>query len=406
MDKYRRSIITMVTIVMMVALLTKCIGRQNQEEVKTSDWPEFAGSAACEGCHKDIYAAHIKTAHFLTTKPATETYIKGSFAAGKNKFLFNNGMEVAMEKRNDSFYQVAYLNGIEKKIRRFDIVIGSGTKGQSFLNWKGNRLFQMPITYFTAADQWSNSPGYPGKAAFDRPITSRCMECHTTYAEVISPIGKEPEAFDRNKILYGVDCEKCHGPAALHVEFQTKNPLDTTGKYIVKPEQLSRQQNLDLCALCHGGRLVKTSPSFSFTAGDTLSKYFAIDTSRKNVADIDVHGNQYGLLASSKCFNKSQMTCSSCHNTHENEKGKLEVFSQRCLSCHKQEDGKQCKLFAKLGPVINKDCIDCHMPKQASRSIAVFLQGENIPTPALLRTHFISIYPEETKKVQGKMAKK
>lgn len=103
---------------------------------------------------------------------------------------------------------------------RFDIVTGSGAKGQSFMSWRGDKLFQLPITYFTTAAQWSNSPGFPSdRVMIDRPITSRCMECHVTFAERISEDGKEPEEFSKTNIIYGVDCEKCHGPAAEHVAF-------------------------------------------------------------------------------------------------------------------------------------------------------------------------------------------
>lgn len=409
---HRRSIITISIIVISVFLLTKCINDQRQESaeqtevtngIQTASWQQFAGSAACEKCHKNIYESHMKTAHFLTSQPASEQNINGSFDSGKNSFVFSNRVKVVMEKRDSSFYQVAYLNGVEKQIRRFDIVIGSGTKGQSYLNWMKNRLFQMPITFFAPAHQWSNSPGYPGKVVFNRPITSRCLECHSTYIEKISDENKEPEEFDHNRIIYGVGCEKCHGPAASHVEFQTKNPNDTSAQHIVNPARLSRQQNLDLCALCHGGRLSKTSPSFGFTAGDKLSDYFVLDTIGRKAADIDVHGNQYGLLAASKCFQKSQMTCSSCHNPHENEKGKITLVSQRCMTCHNNDHANVCKINAVIGPAINQNCIDCHMPKQASISIAVLLQGSTVPTPVLMRTHLIKIYPDQTKKVLDRM---
>jgi hypothetical protein len=203
--------------------------------------------------------------------------------------------------------------------------------------------------------------------------------------------------------LYGVDCEKCHGPAAKHVEFQSQNPTDTLGKHVINPARLSRQQNLDLCALCHGGRLRKTKPSFTFEAGDKLSDYFLIDTAGSTGADIDVHGNQYGLLAKSKCFKMSEMTCSSCHSPHENEKGKIAILSQRCLNCHSSEHKTTCKMNTIIGSSINQNCIDCHMPKQTSRSITVLLQGAELPTAALMRTHLIKIYPDETKKFLDSM---
>lgn len=404
--------ITIFIIAFSVFLLTTCIDKQKEEnavqtksnvKIPNAGWEQFAGSAACAGCHKDIYESHLNTAHYLTSQPVSEKYIKGSFDSGRNNFVFSSRVQVVMEKRDSGFYQVAYLDGVEKQSRRFDIVVGSGTKGQSYLNWINNKLFQMPITYFTPAQQWSNSPGYPGKAVFNRPITSRCLECHSTYVEKISDPGKEPEEFNRNRIIYGVDCEKCHGAAAKHVEFQMKNPKDTATQNIINPSALSRQQNLDLCALCHGGRLNKTSPSFEFKAGDRLSDHFISDTTQRNTADIDVHGNQYGLLAASKCFQMSQMTCSSCHDPHQNEKGKIALISKRCTNCHNSEHNNTCTVKKVLGSVINKNCIDCHMPKQPSRSIAVLLQGAKMPTAVLMRTHLIKIYPGETQKVLEKL---
>ncbi len=405
---FRRSTTIIFLTAISVLLLVNCMQEKGRDKVvvEAAEWEHFAGSASCAGCHKDIYQHHLKTAHYLTSRPASKKYIRGSFTTGKNKFLFNDGVEIAMEKRDSSFYQVRYVNGVENLARRFDIVFGSGKKGQSYLNWYHNKLFQLPVTYFTATDQWTNSPGFPDKAVYNRLITSRCMECHTTYAYKISDAQTEPEEFDHNKIVYGVDCEKCHGAAAEHVRFQTEHPKETKAEYIVNPARLSRQQNIDMCALCHGGRLTKTKPSFEFGPGDTLSKYFTIDTIAKDANDIDVHGNQYGLLAASNCFKSSAMKCSTCHNAHENETGNLALFSQRCMNCHNTEHGKICKLTARIGVSITQNCIDCHMPEQSSRAISVLLQGATSPTPAMMRSHYIKIYPEETKKVMQSFNKK
>ena len=226
-----------------------------------------------------------------------------------------------------------------------------------------------------------------------------------TYLEKTSEGSKEPEAFDRNKIIYAVDCEKCHGPAAQHVAFQSKNPAVKEAKYIVNPGKLSRERLLDLCALCHGGHLTKTKPSFSFEAGDTLSNYFTFAPPEPNINNIDVHGNQLGLLQSSKCFTIGKVTCINCHNTHENENGRLDVFSQRCMTCHSSGHEKTCKMTATIGAAITTNCIDCHMPKQPSHAVAVYLRHENDPTPALMRTHYITFYPGETAKVLAYMKK-
>jgi hypothetical protein len=398
---YQRSIIITLILGLSVFLLAKCVNNSQSKKKETSDeFKKFAGSQTCANCHKDIYEKHLHTEHHLTSAVVNEKNVLGSFMTGSNVFVFDPLTNVTMEKRDSGFYQVEYKNGGEVRKGRFDIVIGSGRKGQSYLNWIRNRLVQLPITYFSPAGQWSNSPGYPPQTvAFYRPITSRCLECHSTYFEKISDTSQRLEDFDRTKIIYTVDCEKCHGPGADHVKFQSENPTVKEAKYIVNPGKLSRDRLLDLCTLCHGGALTKTKPSFSFQAGDTISNYFSLQTAALNADNIDVHGNQVGLLSLSKCFTIGKVTCINCHSIHENENGQTKIFSQRCMTCHSDGHGKICKMTNEIGPVIKENCIDCHMPKQLSHAVAVYLQGADAPTPALMRTHYIKVYPDETQKI-------
>lgn len=418
--RFRRSTVVVIFISACLFIFTQCIneeeGRQQEKPGDSShqnitlatipSYNEFAGSKKCMGCHKDIYEAHLNTAHYQTSQQASERNIDGSFKKGNNTFSYNPNLLVAMEKRDSGLFQVVYFKGEEKVALPFDMVIGSGTKGQSFAYWKNNWLYQLPITYFTAAAQWSNSPGFPMKVMMDRPITSRCLECHATYVDKISAPESNQDVFDRNRIIYGVDCEKCHGPAARHIEFQTQNSKDTSGKFIINPAKLTRQQNLDLCALCHGGNIQKTQPPFSFIAGNVLSDHFQIDSvsdASAAAGNFDVHGNQYGLLRASKCFRLSEtLTCNSCHGAHANEKGNTVLFSQRCMNCHSKEHNNFCKMNPALVPGLEKNCIDCHMPEQPSRSIALFLPGKDVPVASMIRSHFISIYKQETQKFLGK----
>ena len=391
--------------VLCIFLLTRCVNdSEKKKEAIQDNFKKYAGPDVCANCHKDIYEKHLHTEHHLTSAPSTGKNIEGSFAPGKNVFAFDAVTNVTMEKRDSGFYQVAYQEGKEITKARIDIVFGSGRKGQSYLHWVDNRLVQLPITFFTPANQWSNSPGYePNRVSFNRPITSRCLECHSTYFETIAVTSMGLEEFNHNKIIYAVDCERCHGPAAAHVEFQTKNPEVKEAKFIVNPGKLARERLLDLCALCHGGASRKIKPSFQFQVGDTISNYLTFNPTDPNIANIDVHGNQLGLLSRSKCFTVGNVTCINCHNTHENENGKIQVFSDRCMSCHSEGHSKSCKMTTTIGPAITQNCIDCHMPKQQSHAVAVYLQGANVPTPALMRTHYITIYPKETKKVLAEM---
>jgi len=404
---YYPQIRIIIPMMLIVFVLSQCMNETQQPEqtiAESPPEPELAGSESCRSCHRDIYDDHIHTAHFLTSDTANAGSVMGSFKPGQNTYSFNKSVVVAMEKKGDSLYQTEYFRDTLKKSFRFDIVIGSGAMGQSFLTWRDQRLFQLPITYFSAAKRWSNSPGFPDKVVFNRGITSRCLECHTSYAKTISTPDIDPETFDPAKIVYRIGCEKCHGSGVKHVAFHQANSKDSSAKFIVNPAHFTRQQNLDLCALCHGGRLEKTRPSFSFQPGDQLADFFRVDTLPPDPARVDVHGNQYGLLRSSKCFLQSEtMTCGSCHDPHKKQRSQMAMFSKTCISCHNDANEKHCPLQKTIGPSIESNCVDCHMPLKESRAIAVLLPGRISPLAAKIRSHLIAIYPDETQKVMTMM---
>lgn len=411
----KRSLIIISVLTLCAGAFTTCIS--DQAEKKTPDTSEpspaeslqplrqtsedFAGAGKCQKCHKDISDHYAATSHFSTSAPATEKSIKGSFNKGKNTFTYNPDLYVAMERRDSSLYQVVYYKGEEKIALRFGLTIGSGTKGQSFGRWQDNKMFQLPLTYYSIAGQWANSPGFPNKVQFERPITARCLECHASYAGVVSAPGAQIDEFDRTKIITGITCEKCHGPASNHVQFHEQHPGEKSGKFIVNPSKLTRQQRLDLCTLCHGGRLEQKTPAFAYSAGDTLSKFFntaSLSLTGRSYMSVDVHGNQYGLMSASKCFIKSDMSCNTCHDTHANERGRKELFSTRCQSCHTGEHKQTPQLASLNAKIIKSNCVDCHMAVEPSHNIVLFTSGMEAPKAASFRSHFISVYTRETQK--------
>jgi hypothetical protein len=364
---------------------------------KPPEDPVFTGSAACASCHKDIYASHIKTAHYLDSRPASAEAIKGSFKNGKNRFVYNDHMEVLMEKKDGHFFQTAQFNGNTTESEAFAIVIGSGRKGQSYLYWDGDRLFQLPISYYVPLDSWVNSPGYPTNLVyFNKAVHGQCMECHGTNAKIAEVDGKGT-VFDSSSIMYGIDCERCHGPGSQHVAWHSAHPGELAGKYIVNAKRLSRQQRLDACALCHSGFRQENQPSFSFRVWDTLDNYSTANYDSASIAGLDVHGNQYGLLMASKCFQQSPMDCSSCHDPHTNEHQQFAIYSQRCLSCHNTASQHPCSSLVVKQKNLTANCIDCHMPALASQKITFQTSGGNQLVSDLVRTHRIAIYLDATR---------
>jgi len=359
---------------------------------------QFAGSQTCARCHAAIYEQHLQSFHHLTTAPANRQTLKGDFDSA-NRFFINDQVYIAAERKRDSFYQTAYLSGVPKLSRPFDIIVGSGKRGQTSIYWFHNYLFELPLTYFAETNEWTISPGYSRKADFNRPITTRCLECHSTWFQETTNKDSKADEFSKTNYILGVECEKCHGSGLEHVAFHESNPGEKTGHAIFNPAKGTRRQSLDLCRLCHGGRLSKSKPSFSWQPGDNLFDFFRQDTGRP-VGEIDVHGNQYGMLAASKCFLNSQMTCLSCHDAHKNESKQAAQFYVRCESCHSTTSHNTCKLASTVDQVfLRNNCINCHMPEEASKAIMVIRNGETIPTSAHMRSHFIAVYKDISNRI-------
>jgi hypothetical protein len=374
-------------------VLSQCLNAKKTGDPRGS---AYTGSATCISCHKNIYSNYLHTAHFLSASPADSSSIQGSFANGKNEVAFNPHTEVKMEKHKDGFYQATYHDGQPGQSARFDITFGS-VKGQTYAYWYTNELFQLPISYI---GMWTNSPGYlSNEPYFERMISAQCLGCHMSFAKsqkgVVSFISRNPVGFSRDSIIYQIDCERCHGPAAQHVKFHLDNPDVKEAKYIATYKSLTREQKINMCAICHSGANNKMlKATFLFKPGDTLNKFTKILNS--NLPDsyrtIDVHGNQTGLLQSSKCYLSSNLTCATCHDVHEKERDKTSLFTARCMTCHATNN--QCKLTGQLSSAqLLNNCISCHMPAFRSK---VIIAGQYAAT---VHTHHIGSYPEETQKV-------
>ena len=100
--RFNKTITVCTVLISTVLLFVTCVERESKQSV--ADTPptaaQFAGSKSCEGCHKNIYESHILTPHYLTTRPASAEYIKGSFEPGKNRYAYDSNTVIVMEKRD------------------------------------------------------------------------------------------------------------------------------------------------------------------------------------------------------------------------------------------------------------------------------------------------------------------
>jgi Cytochrome c554 and c-prime len=362
------------------------------------DRTQFVGDKTCVPCHQRESESYSHTSHHLTSQNATKESVPGSFAQGSNvltistpKTASDPHLYFVMEARPDGLYETARAEQNSEKLshsERIDVVIGSGVRGQTYLYWSADRLYELPVSYWTDGRQWINSPGYKdGTANFGRRADPRCLECHATYIKALSP-DPQMNLYDRGSLVTGISCETCHGPGTAHVA-QERSRQKGSGPTILNPAKFDRDRQIDQCALCHNGtQRDELVEAFSYVPGQPLDRYLGpnpLDSSEHP----DVHGNQVGLLKRSRCYlSSASMTCSTCHNVHAPERAAAD-YSSRCLSCHRWQS---CGKAKKLGIKITQNCIDCHMPLEQTNAIVSDTAGKVVRTS--MRTHWIKIYPE------------
>jgi hypothetical protein len=362
---------------------------------------KYAGDAACLSCHQDQSNSYVHTAHHLTSQPANKDSILGSFRDGSNVLMIADpatagddpGLYFKMEAKGNGFYQTAvagWPGQLQQRSERIDVVIGSGVRGQSYLYWHGDQLYELPVSYWSDGSRWINSPGYKnGTMNFSRAAIPRCLECHATYIE---PRSLDPltNHYVKTSLQLGISCERCHGPGADHVSLhrtKASAPVGSTGEAILNPAKFTRDRQVDLCALCHNGiRSQELVPAFSFVPGKPLDNYL-LPNEGDMAAHPDVHGNQVGLLEKSRCYLSSpKMSCSTCHDVHQPERPAA-TYSNRCLTCHQVES---CGMSKTMGHTIADNCIDCHMPVEQTNAIISETAGQVIRPK--MRNHWIKVY--------------
>jgi hypothetical protein len=404
MRKYRKSLCIISALCLSTIFLSRCINKSG-----AFDDPRgraFAGSATCRQCHQAIYDTFLRGAHFNASAEASKQNIRGNYHPGHNEFIYNKTTKVLVEARDSGIFQVLYINDIEKKAYRLDITFGT-KNAQTWLYWQGDKTYELPVSYYTSVHDWGTSPGFSStQPNFSRFIGTDCFECHSSNMknQLNASTDGITESLVKESLVYGIDCERCHGPAASHVNYQQENPSLKTSKFITSAGSLTRQQKMDICAVCHSGNeKVKLESRFRFRPGDTLTNFLAdrMDDIQSN--DFDVHGNQYKLLSQSKCYLSSTiMTCGTCHDPHKNADAGIAFYSQKCMSCHREATHNFCPMATSLGPAIKNNCIDCHMPRQPSKAISFQRSGDPELSAYQLRNHRIAVYlAEQNKKPAG-----
>ena len=341
----------------------------------------YADPESCAVCHDQIARTYGLTGmgrSFARVRPG-----QPHLAAAATLHHVPSDRHYTMVERDGRFYQRRHELGFDGKPTSVleleaHYVVGSGNHARTFIHRKSDgRLVQLPVSWYAERGGfWAMSPGYdrPAHMDFRRLIPEDCMSCHNGYP-------RAPVRDDGNGVKYdepipeGIDCQRCHGPGQAHIDAIKANNLETGRRAIINPATLDRARQLETCMQCH---LETTSsplpfqirryehPRFSFTPGNALADYVIhFDHAPRTGHDdkFEIAGAAYRLRKSA-CFQRSEMTCTTCHDPHDIPRGAAAIrrYVEVCQSCHQEAHANGPPRVSGAGA--RATCLDCHMPKR------------------------------------------
>jgi Zn finger protein HypA/HybF involved in hydrogenase expression len=327
----------------------------------------FVGDPACGECHKKHFASHGPSGMAMAMEP-----VAGSKVLSENpKLTMRVGPYTYEITRNGKESSYSVSDGNETITFPIRYAFGQARMGQTYVLERDGKFYESLVSFYSepkALDFTIGAPrGIPKSLndAVGRLLppneVANCFGCHSTGAVVAG------SQLHLEKFAHGIRCESCHGPGGQHIAAVKQGEVPSQSIYnpkLLSGDELTQQ----FCASCHRG-----ADEFS------LLKSMAIN---------NVRFQPYRIFLS-KCYSDDRkISCTACHNPHEQLREDAAYYDKRCLGCHSLKnknasagDGKSC-------PVADKDCTSCHMPKIEVRAahfkftdhyIRVVKPGEKFP---------------------------
>lgn len=298
-----------------------------------------ANESRCGECHEQA-RTFAETGHARTllraSAPDSERLLK---MLESSKIAQDEAVRV--ELAVDGPRSVTTVQGVTYSMR-LDWCFGSGAHARTWISTLPDSsgatdLLESRWSWFHQINDFDITPGqseHRGRGSiavlglqYDGPRAFRCFSCHASVVPV------EDGRIDEDGIVPGVTCQRCHGPMQKHV--------DTEGQFHDPAWSVTdRMGAVNRCAQCH--RRADEQPPDEIRADNP-----------------DIARFQPVGLVQSACFQKSSMTCTTCHDPHRAHNSEAMRNIAQCTQCHNTESGGS----ATCGAERRDGCFDCHMPR-------------------------------------------
>src|SRR5262249_4006137 len=299
----------------------------------------FLGSTACVECHSGHHESFLLPHH---SRALSDIDLRAEPPDG-SFFHKASGRSYRVYRQDGQLRHEEVLRSAEgKEISRVDLpvryLIGSGNFSRSYLVEVDGFLHESPITWYASRKKWDVSPGYdfPQHWGFERRVTVKCVACHSGRVE------EKDESVHKLAIReQAIGCESCHGPGSKHVELRRARKLaaEQEDLTIVNAGKLPRDRLESVCAVCHlSGQAsvpLRGRKATDFHPGRPLSDY-RVDYKFDSGTDQMTVVGHMEQLRRSNCYQKSEMTCLTCHDPHARQRpaNPVAFYRQKCLDCH------------------------------------------------------------------------
>ena len=394
----------------------------------------YVSSKQCRACHPAQYESWHRSYHRTMTQRASPEAILGDF---DDLDLVLDGQSIGLRQHGDRrWVEMDLQDGAGRT--RHDITLVTGSHQMQIYWFQSTHtrwLAQVPLVYLVQDQRW-----IPRRAAFLRPPGPRasdfgrwnaaCVNCHATHGQ---PRIAERTA-DTRVAEFGIACEACHGPAEAHARANAL-PVRRYGEYlkdapdptIVQPADLSHERSSEICGHCHGlwnpkegAQAAVIARGGDFRPGGQHQDQWLFQPSRRaedpmidrvmrempEYADGQFWGDgmarassrEYHGLLESPCYERGEMSCSSCHAMHKQPEDTRPASAwaddqlavgmdgdHACTQCH-AEVGRapEQHTFHAAGSSGSR-CYNCHMP-YTSYGILKAIRSHQVSSPDVAST--------------------
>lgn len=393
-------------------------GAERPRPAREDSFGAYAGSAACQGCHREIFDAWSRTGMARMFRPYAPENVMGDFEE-RNEYRDADGDLLGRMVLDDGrhFIELQGKGGFE----RFPVDYTIGSKWQQAYGTRlpDGRIHVMPIQYNRLHGEWVNFWEVLDDGPSERSIISNfhrmelvtsyqmhCAACHTSQVQAEGLL-IEPERITFREP--GINCEMCHGPSRAHADAWLSGEAPSTDPATppLRFADLDHRSYVKVCAECHmQSGVVQAGPrgeiNYSGKHKDFLSRrrqrpyeeysrsaFYKDGRFRETTFIVEA-------FSRSQCFRVGQVHCGHCHDPHPMDSADNPTSlkfrdnpNQMCVQCHESYADEIESHTRHPADSEASLCTACHMPKIMNSMM--FLAGthriDDIPDAEMTR-HF------------------